>query len=211
MRLLLDASQRDLRLGLYEGESCLIFVHRPSAKAEIFPELLDEALKSVGRELNHIREVIVHKGPGSFTGLRTVMTFAQSLCMSGKRVLKAIGSLHALALGAGDQVLVLQRANPEAFFACLVRDTSDLGSAENWMLNQHDLENYANELWICDPLQIDATILKSKRYISLVDVEAKWFDQVNAIADQIQSIAPRDLKVLYVQQPSAERNLRKPH
>ncbi len=87
MDLLLDASQPDIRLALTEGDRLLWGKVETAARAETVEALLRSGLAATGRDLGEIRRILTTRGPGSFTGLRVALAFAQGLCLpvAGRR------------------------------------------------------------------------------------------------------------------------------
>jgi tRNA A37 threonylcarbamoyladenosine modification protein TsaB len=87
MDLLLDASQPDIRLALCEEGRLLWGKVEAAARAETVEALLRAGLEATGRDLSQIRCILTTRGPGSFTGLRVALAFAQGLCLpvAGRR------------------------------------------------------------------------------------------------------------------------------
>lgn len=203
MRLILDGSGRDLKLALYHGAERLYIHIAEKAKSEVFPELLQDALNELQLGLDEICEVLVHAGPGSFTGLRTSMAFAQSLCYGAERSLKSIGSLEAVALLMQGPVRVAQRANPDAYYVW----TGTSGQAgKDEMLSLDSLLTAKEFSIIASAMDADL----SEHAELLVDFNGtEWFDALNQFADSLPVLKPRELAVNYVQMTAAEKNLRK--
>ncbi len=116
--LILETSLRDVALGIFvEGEQ--LFQKRiEKGRGEILSDLLDEALQSSFSSMDEITRVLVTLGPGSFTGLRVGLAFAQGICFSGKRELYGISTLSALATCAEKETrtIVVTRAKPGLYF-----------------------------------------------------------------------------------------------
>ncbi len=62
--------------------------------------MVDEVLAEGGIALSEIDALAVSRGPGSFTGLRIAISFAQGLAFASDRPVVPVSSLAALAAGA---------------------------------------------------------------------------------------------------------------
>ena len=105
MELLIDASLPDLRLALAEGGRAVAGEVERRGKAESLETLLERALERCSRPLSDVDVVAALRGPGSFTGLRVALAFAQGLAFGrpGIRLLTAdtFALLGAVAAAKG--------------------------------------------------------------------------------------------------------------
>ncbi len=96
--LAFDTSTEMLHLGACSGTRQLAQV-RPGAaqaSAQILPLAL-ETLAALGLTLNDIDAVVMGRGPGSFTGLRTACAVAQGLAFGAEKPVLPIDTLLAVA------------------------------------------------------------------------------------------------------------------
>jgi tRNA threonylcarbamoyladenosine biosynthesis protein TsaB len=99
--LALDNSHQNiLSLALYENTSCLSHVQikttfQNSSTAQMV-DRTEELLKSAKHAIQDVTTYIVNRGPGSFTGLRSSMAFAQGLALSSGAPLYGISAFEAL-------------------------------------------------------------------------------------------------------------------
>ncbi|MDX6667189.1 MAG: tRNA threonylcarbamoyladenosine biosynthesis protein TsaB [Solirubrobacteraceae bacterium] len=89
--------------------------------------LVEMVLESGGCTLNDVELIAAGTGPGSFTGLRIGIATARALAQAQKVPLAGIGTLRALAVGAGEGperlvVAVLDARRGEAFAAAYAGD-----------------------------------------------------------------------------------------
>ncbi|MAP24008.1 MAG: tRNA (adenosine(37)-N6)-threonylcarbamoyltransferase complex dimerization subunit type 1 TsaB [Rickettsiales bacterium] len=102
--LALDNSHQTLlSLALYEDDSCLGHLQiqttfHNSSTAQMV-DRTDALLKSANHTIQDITIYIVNRGPGSFTGLRSSMAFAQGLALSSGAPLYGISAFEALQTG----------------------------------------------------------------------------------------------------------------
>lgn len=116
MKLIIDTSTGDLHIALWDKE--VIYTESlQKGRGEQLGAWIPEVLKSQNISLSDISEVLVGQGPGSFTGLRTGIAFAQGLC-AVSRPLYSCSTLEMLSLIATDDCskLVSQFARPGLWY-----------------------------------------------------------------------------------------------
>ena len=110
--LIVDTSRLGARLGVF-GEGLSRECFKPDAKGESLSAILEELFAEAGVALEQVARVLVLRGPGSFTGLRTGIAFAEGLCFSGRRKLYGVSTLRALlSVLEGKPSAVLLKARP---------------------------------------------------------------------------------------------------
>lgn len=93
MIFLLDTSTPTCRMGLYVSDQKTIFTSW-EAHRELADRLLreiDAFLSAQNTEIYSLKGIVVHKGPGSFTGLRIGITVANTLAHSLKIPIVGVG------------------------------------------------------------------------------------------------------------------------
>lgn len=101
--LILDTSRKGVALGIYDGETPLCEAFDFECRGESLGTIFDRSLQSAGASAADIARVLVTLGPGSFTGLRTGIAFAEGLCFSGRRALHGVSTLRALRALSPDE------------------------------------------------------------------------------------------------------------
>lgn len=205
MILVIDGSGCHLKLALYDQGQRIFELIEKESKAERFPDMLQLALQKTAKPLDDLKEILVHNGPGSFTGLRTSLAFAQALCINSCRILRPVGSLEALALGVDEACLVVQKANPETFY---VFESNPNGSKIHTMLTPQEIMEYKDVLVLGGGAE--AQILSDLKNFQKVEFDSMdWFDTLVKYKEHLPSVLASELKVNYVQMTAAEKNLRK--
>ena len=97
--LIMDTSNQYLLVALYEDGQCLESIQEMGSKrqSENAIPYLETLLKKYHKELLEIDEMIITRGPGSYTGERVAMTIAKTLSVIAPIQIKAISSLAAYA------------------------------------------------------------------------------------------------------------------
>lgn len=115
--LCMDTSHRHLVLVLMEDYKIVGKVMQEAWKKQsetIFVEL-DALMKSVNWEVEDIQEVVITKGPGSYTGLRIAMSIAKVLCTRKKLPLYTVSTLQLYA-GLENVYVLLDARSNRAYF-----------------------------------------------------------------------------------------------
>jgi tRNA threonylcarbamoyladenosine biosynthesis protein TsaB len=130
--LILETSLSAIRMALCDSGGELLRKHIPNGRGELLHDLLTDSLQELQSThpsyngLPSIHRVFVTLGPGSFTGLRTGIAYAQGLCFAGARTLYGVSTLAALKTllqgdvvynSAQDNILVLLAARPGMVYA----------------------------------------------------------------------------------------------
>lgn len=99
MTLVMDTSNQYLGIGLYRGDEKLeaILVNESKRQSEYAIPKLQEILKHQNVSLMDIDEMVITKGPGSYTGERVAMTIAKTLAVIAPVKIKVVSSLAAYA------------------------------------------------------------------------------------------------------------------
>jgi len=97
--LIIDTSGAWLNMVICQGEKVLASVSQEvgNRQAEKLPSELRNILASAKLQLSDIKWLAVTVGPGSFTGLRVGISFAQGLALGGSLRLLPLNTLDAMA------------------------------------------------------------------------------------------------------------------
>lgn len=143
IRLLMDTSNQYLMVSLYEDDNCLETIQELGSKkqSENAIPYLEKLLKKYNKELLDIDEMIITKGPGSYTGIRVAMTIAKTLSVVSPVKIKAISSLAAYA-GMKKCVSVID-ARSQKVFVCVYENGQAL--IEEQMLSIYDFDSFMKD------------------------------------------------------------------
>lgn len=101
-----NSHQNILSLALYENTSCLNHLQikttfQNSSTAQMV-DCTEGLLKGAGHVIQDVTTYIINRGPGSFTGLRSSMAFAQGLALSSGAPLYGISAFEAFQMSSTD-------------------------------------------------------------------------------------------------------------
>lgn len=124
--LCMDTSHTWLALGLIQDDQVIAHIQESCWKRqseEIFPKLI-EMMDTLHLQPEDIDQIVVSKGPGSYTGVRIALTIAKVFCAMGN---KPLYTLSTLQLYAGkDTCRVLMDARGNRVYTCLFENGKPL-------------------------------------------------------------------------------------
>lgn len=142
--LIMDTSNQYLMVSLYKDGQCLETIQELGSKrqSENAIPYLASLLEKYDLELLEIDEMIITRGPGSYTGERVAMTIAKTLSVIAPIRIKAISSLAAYA-GMHQCVSVID-ARSQKVFVCVYQNGQALISEELISIDEFDsfMESY---------------------------------------------------------------------
>ncbi len=99
--LSLDTSHNSVSVALFEQEACLRFEtletsFQNTVSAHLAP-MIQDIFNQERRDLEDVAALVINRGPGSFTGLRSGMAFMQGLALAGSIPLYGVTGFQALS------------------------------------------------------------------------------------------------------------------
>lgn len=117
IRLCMDTSHRYLVLAIIKDDQLIASYQQYAWKKQsetIFVELI-KLMDSVNLKADDIDEVVITKGPGSYTGIRIAMTIAKVFCTTKNKALKTISTLQLYA-GTNDVSVILDARSNRVYY-----------------------------------------------------------------------------------------------
>ncbi len=126
LSLIMDTSNQYLMVSLYEDGVCLETIQELGSKkqSENAIPYLSSLLNKYNKQLLDVDEMIITKGPGSYTGERVAMTIAKTLSVISDVSIKAISSLASYA-GLEKCISVID-ARSKKVFVCVYENGKPL-------------------------------------------------------------------------------------
>ncbi len=138
--LVLDTALGACQAGLFDGETALAVLERPMEQGgmERIAGLTRELMQAAGAGFDAIDRIGVTACPGSFTGLRVGLAFAQGLGAALGRPVIGLSSLDGLAASTASDgaVMAVIDARRGQVYARAFRDGSPLGAPQALDLDQ---------------------------------------------------------------------------
>jgi tRNA threonylcarbamoyladenosine biosynthesis protein TsaB len=117
--LYIDTSDKDVSIAIIKDNQQLANITKtiPNEHSVYAVPFIKEALDTCKLEPNHIDNIMVVNGPGSFTGIRIGITIAKVYAYLLKKEIRTISSLKALALSTeGNYILSLIDAKHNNYY-----------------------------------------------------------------------------------------------
>ena len=126
LSLIMDTSNQYLLVSLYEDGKCLETIQELGSKkqSENAIPYLSSLLEKYNKKLLDVNEMIITKGPGSYTGERVAMTIAKTLSVISPLSIKAISSLASYA--GMDSCISVIDARSKKIFVCVYENGKPL-------------------------------------------------------------------------------------
>ena len=103
---MLDTLFENLSLGLLEDHEprALLYTQCRRRNAQILLTQLQELLKNLNWNINDVDELIVNRGPGSYTGVRIALSVVRTTAQVLKLPIRCVNSLEVLAFQVAPQM-----------------------------------------------------------------------------------------------------------
>ena len=121
--LVLDTLFENLSLGLLEDHEvrALLYTHCRRRNAKIVLAQLQELLRNLNWDLENIDELIVNRGPGSYTGVRIALSVVRTIAQVLKLPIRCVTSLEVMAFQVSPRLkpfpVMLNCTRQEIFWA----------------------------------------------------------------------------------------------
>lgn len=119
--LCMDSAHKHLVIALYQDETLVASCEKEAWKQQsecIFPELI-KLMESVGWTSDDLDQVVITKGPGSYTGVRIAMSIAKVLCTTKQLPLYTISTFHMYAGLCEDALVLLDARSSRVYYGRL--------------------------------------------------------------------------------------------
>lgn len=175
--LCMDTSHRYLVLALVEDEKVVASHMEEAWKKQsetIFVELI-KLMEEANWNVDEINEVVITRGPGSYTGIRIAMSIAKVLCSRKHIKLSTISTLQLYA-GLKDTYVMLDARSNRAYFGnykngvlieeCIktldeikmIRDKEIIGDTDLIGLNKQPIDFVANFVALKNQYKIEENV-----------------------------------------------------
>jgi len=217
IKLLIDTSDKEMGIGLFENKKCLFEKYKIADKAynkKIMP-LIDETLKQGKINVEDVDLFGATLGPGSFTGIRVGISVMKALSRALDKKIYGVSIPYIMAKSAGisDEIVVLLDAGRKEFYFTRY-NFNNKGKGVNYEL--FDKNETINSIKKDDAivfLQNDVVVsdfvinnFKKNKIVSLLHVDMKTFNDI-IDTDDIKEQEVNYLFPIYVRRPDAEKNL----
>lgn len=184
--LAMDTTHKYLVLGLFDGDKLVASTCKDAWKRqseELFPALV-EIMERASWEVDDLDEVVITRGPGSYTGARISMAVAKVLANQKKLDLYTISTFEMYA--GKDEALVILDARVKRVYAGYCKDGK---LVEEEIIEIEDLKKRGFGTVLGDSELLGLVPTTFSRVENFMDVRDAWVK-----VDNIHALAPHYLK-----------------
>ena len=188
--VLLDSSNTNLSVGVARDNLLLESISYEAWQRQseyMIPEL-NRLLDKYGVSKDEIGEVIVAKGPGSYTGVRIAITIAKTIAVALNTKLYAVSSLRAQKNGTCPSICLINARSGRSYIGAYEGNKILL---EDQIMKNEDVMNYISE-------HPDFSVCGDTKYLGIEGIEPNNIKEMLDLKDSLESINPLSLKPVYM-------------
>ena len=206
---MLDTLFENLSLGLIEDHEprALLYTQCRRRNAKILLTQLQELLKNLNWDLDDVDELIVNRGPGSYTGVRIALSVVRTTAQVLKMPIRCVNSLEVLAFQVSPQKnpfpVMLNCTRQEVFWAWFQFNesgfptmTSDIELSELEDLPDAVLENPVHLLQLGQ--RRDSELARLEKIHLQYPVPDAWMIYQAAHLGQVKELPIEQIQPLYL-------------
>ena len=206
---MLDTLFENLSLGLIEDHAprALLYTQCRRRNAQILLTQLQELLKNLNWDLDDVDELIVNRGPGSYTGVRIALSVVRTTAQVLKMPIRCVNSLEVLAFQVSPQKkpfpVLLNCTRQEVFWAWFQFNesgfptmTSDIELSELEDLPDLVLENPVHLLQLGQ--RRDSELARLEKIHLQYPVPDAWMIYQAAHLGQVKELPIEQIQPLYL-------------
>ena len=190
MTILLDSSNTNLSVGIARDNLLLDYVSYEAwqRQSEYMIVELNKLLEKHGVNRVEINEVIVAKGPGSYTGVRIAITIAKTIAMALDAKLYAVSSLRVQKDCKKPSICLINARSGRSYVG-VYEDQKII--MNDCIMKNDDLLKYIND-------HPDYSVCGDTKYLAIDGKELNNLQAMLDLKDSLESINPLALKPLYM-------------
>ena len=194
--ILLDSSNTNLSVGIARDNLLLESISYEAWQQQseyMIPEL-NKLLEKYGVKMDEIKEVIVAKGPGSYTGVRIAITIAKTIATALDAKLYAVSSLRVQKVRKSPSICFINARSGRSYIGVY--------EGEKTLLADQIMKNDDVMKYIAD--HPNYSVCGNVKYLGLEGVETNTIAEMLDLKDVLESINPLSLKPVYMKDEYAK-------
>lgn len=188
--ILLDSSNTNLSVGVAKDNVLLDYISYEAwqRQSEYMIVELNKLLEKHNIKKEDITDVIVAKGPGSYTGVRIAITIAKTIAVALDAKLYAVSSLRVQKNGTMPSICLINARSNRSY----------VGVYQNQevLLNDCIMKNDEVMKYIKD--HPDYSVCGDTKYLNIQGIESNTMKEMLDLKDSLESINPLSLKPVYM-------------
>ena len=188
--ILLDSSNTNLSVGIAKDNVLLDYISYEAwqRQSEYMIVELNKLLEKHGIKKEDITDVIVAKGPGSYTGVRIAITIAKTIAVALNANLYAVSSLRVQKNDILPSICLINARSNRSYVG-VYQD-------QEVLLNDCIMKNDEVMKYIED--HPDYSVCGDTKYLNTQGIESNTMKEMLDLKDSLESINPLSLKPVYM-------------
>ena len=188
--VLLDSSNTNLSVGIAKDNLLLdcISYEAWQRQSEYMIVELNKLLEKHNVEKEDIKEVIVAKGPGSYTGVRIAITIAKTIAVALDAKLYPVSSLRVQKVCKKPSICLINARSGRSYMG-VYEDQKVL--LDDCIMKNDEVMKYIDE-------HPDYSVCGDTKYLGIEGVETNTMQEMLSLKDSLESINPLSLKPVYM-------------
>lgn len=188
--VLLDSSNTNLSVGIAKDNLLLEYISYEAwqRQSEYMIVELNKLLEKHNIRKEDIKEVIVAKGPGSYTGVRIAITIAKTIAVALDAKLYAVSSLRVQKDGVRPSICLINARSGRSYVG-VYEDQKIL--LDDCIMKNDEVMNYIKD-------HPDYSVCGETKYLNIEGVMANNLQEMLNLKDSLESINPLSLKPVYM-------------
>ena len=194
--ILLDSSNINLSVGIAKDNLLLDYVSYEAWQQQsefMIPEL-NKLLEKYGIKKEDISDVVVAKGPGSYTGVRIAITIAKTIATALGAKLYAVSSLRVQKDRKKPSICLINARGNRSYIGVYEDEKVIL---EDRIMQNDEVLNYINE-------HPNYSVCGEVKYLNLQGVLSNNIEEMLSLKGCLEEINPLSLKPVYMKEEYAK-------
>ena len=188
--VLLDSSNTNLSVGIAKDNVLLDYISYEAwqRQSEYMIVELNKLLEKHNVQKEDIKEVIVAKGPGSYTGVRIAITIAKTIAMALETKLYAVSSLRVQKDGDVPSICLINARSGRSYIGVYEGNKVLL---DDCIMKNDEVMNYIKD-------HLDYSVCGDTKYLNIEGKQSNNLQEMLNLKDSLESINPLALKPVYM-------------
>ena len=188
--ILLDSSNTNLSVGIAKDNIILDYISYEAwqRQSEYMIVELNKLLENHNIKKEDITDVMVAKGPGSYTGVRIAITIAKTIAVALNAKLYAVSSLRVEKNGDVPSICLINARSNRSYVGVY--------QSQEVLLNDCIMKNDEVMKYIND--HPDYSVCGDTKYLNVEGIESNTMKEMLDLKDSLESINPLSLKPVYM-------------
>ena len=194
--ILLDSSNTNLSVGIARDNLLLEYISYEAWQRQseyMIPEL-DKLLSKYNVSRDEIKEVMVAKGPGSYTGVRIAITIAKTIATALDTKLYAVSSLRVQKACKNPSICLINARSGRSYIGVYEDDKVLL---DDQIMKNEDVLNYIKE-------HPNYSVCGDVKYLGLEGVISNNIQEMLSLKNVLKPVNPLSLKPVYMKEEYAK-------